>query len=276
MLIATITALAILFGGGTFETFFVDDLKKGVKEYVVEDQRKDEILDDLKRSKKMIKSFNKERKAQFKEFKKLNSSRATGSDELTGFFEKSMTTRGEYQHRLIEERLKVSAKITPDEWAAIIENSGHATDKRMQKAQKKLDKAEARGKLPFDKTRETITEAVADTDTQQLLQGRLDAMLRSIRYAVCGDVPCKAPCPCAMPCALRSTACDVVCGAVCDAVFGVRPRVKPYGAVSCVMPYAERRGVRHVTTVCGVACERHCACCPRRSFSRPFNPENRQ
>lgn len=179
MLIATITMLAILFGGGTFETFFIDDLKKGVKEYVVEDERKDEILDDLKRSKKMIKSFNKERKAQFKEFKKLNSSRATGSDELTGFFEKSMTTRGEYQHRLIEERLKVSAKITPDEWAAIIENSGHATDKRMQKAQKKLDKAEARGKLPFDKTRETITEAVADTDTQQLLQGRLDAMLRS-------------------------------------------------------------------------------------------------
>ena len=86
MLIATITALAILFGGGTFETFFIDDLRKGVKEYVVEDERKDEILDDLKRSKKMIKSFNKERKAQFKEFKKLNSSQATGSDELTGFF----------------------------------------------------------------------------------------------------------------------------------------------------------------------------------------------
>ena len=54
MLIATITALAILFGGGTFETFFIDDLRKGVKEYVVEDERKDEILDDLKRSKKMI------------------------------------------------------------------------------------------------------------------------------------------------------------------------------------------------------------------------------
>jgi hypothetical protein len=179
MLIATITALAILFGGGTFETFFIDDLRKGVKEYVVDDERKDEILDDLKRSEKMIKSFNKERKAQFKEFKKLNRSRATGSEELTGFFEKSMTTRGEYQHHLINERLTVSAKITPDEWSAIIDNSGHATDKRMQKAQKKLDKAESRGERPFDKTREVITEAVADSDTQQLLQGRLDAMLRS-------------------------------------------------------------------------------------------------
>lgn len=179
MLIATITALAILFGGGTFETFFIDDLRKGVKEYVVDDERRDEILDDLKRSEKMIKSFNKERKAQFKEFKELNRSRATGSDELTGFFEKSMTTRGEYQHHLIDERLTVSAKITPDEWSAIIDNSGHATDKRMQKAQKKLDKAEARGKLPFARTREVITVAVADTDAQQLLQGRLDAMLRS-------------------------------------------------------------------------------------------------
>ena len=181
MLIATITALAILFGGGTFETFFIDDLRKGVKEYVVDDERKDEILDDLKRSKKMIKSFNKERKAQFKEFKKLNSSRATGSDGLTAFFEKSMTTRGEYQHHLIDERLTVSAQITPDEWAAIIENSGHATDKRMQKAQKKLDKAEAKGPLTDAAFREARANCLRLTRNEGIdrvvREHRLDAIV---------------------------------------------------------------------------------------------------
>lgn len=39
MIIATVTMLAILFGGGVLETYFIEDLNKGVKEYVLEEER---------------------------------------------------------------------------------------------------------------------------------------------------------------------------------------------------------------------------------------------
>lgn len=179
MVVATLTLLAILFGGGALETFFIGDLNKGVKEYVLEEERKKEILADLKGSEELIKEFNKQRKSQFKEFKTLNISRETSSDDLVAYFDQMLTERGTYQSRFIDDRLAVTGKIKPGEWDAIISDSGQAEDKRKEKVQKKIDKAEAKGKEPFGKTRKAITLTVADAGKQQLLLGRLDAMIAS-------------------------------------------------------------------------------------------------
>jgi len=179
MLVATVTILVLLFGGGAFETFFIDDLNKGVKQFVIEEDRKKEILADLKSSEKMIKEYNKQRKSRFREYKKLNTSRDTNSKELTGFFNVLMDERGNFQNRFIDDRIAVSKKIKPDEWTAIIEHAGPIEDKRQEKLQKKIDKAEAKGKEPFEKTREAITKNVSDAARQQLLLGRLDVMLNN-------------------------------------------------------------------------------------------------
>jgi len=179
MVVATIALLTILFGGGALETFFIDDLNKGVKEYVVDEDRKKEILADLKNSKELVKEYNKQRKTRFKEFKELNTSRETTSKELTDFFNVLMDERGEFQNRFIDDRIAVSKKIKPDEWTAIIERAGPIEDKSQGKLQEKIDKAEAKGKEPFEKTREAITENVLDAARQQLLLGRLDAMLNN-------------------------------------------------------------------------------------------------
>ena len=187
MIIATVTMLAILFGGGVLETYFIEDLNKGVKEYVLEEERKKEILADLKRSEMLIKEFNKQRTSQFKEFKKLNISRETSSDDLVAFFDQMLTERGTYQNRFIDDRLAVSEKIKPGEWDEIIRNSGHSAEKRKEKEQKKVDKAEAKGKKPFEKTRKAITGSVADTGKQQLLLERLDAMIGSFDK-LAGDI----------------------------------------------------------------------------------------
>ena len=179
MLVATMTVLILLFGGGSFETFFIDDLNKGVKEYVADEDRKKEILADLKISKELVKEYNKQRKTRFKEFEELNVSRETTSKELTEFFNVLMDERGEFQNRFIDDRIAVSKKIKPDEWTAIIEHAGLIEDKNQEKLQKKIDKAEAKGKEPFEKTREAITKNVLDAARQQLLLGRLDAMLNN-------------------------------------------------------------------------------------------------
>jgi len=179
MLIATITVLILLFGGGAFETFFIDDLNKGVKQFVVGEDRKKEILADLKGSEKRIKAYNKQRRSRFKEYKKLNISRDTTSKELTEFFNVLMDERGEFQNRFIDDRIAVSKKIKPDEWTAIIERAGPIEDKEQEKLQKKIDKAEAKGKEPFEKTRDAITINVPDAARQQLLLGSLTAMLNN-------------------------------------------------------------------------------------------------
>ena len=67
MIIATIALLTILFGG--VDPFLIDRLDKGVKTYVVEDSRKDEILTIIKQHKKDVKAFDKLRRTRLKEFK---------------------------------------------------------------------------------------------------------------------------------------------------------------------------------------------------------------
>ena len=140
MLVATITVLVLLFGGGAFETFFIDDLNKGIKEFVVDEDMKKEILADLKSSKKRLKEYNKQRKSRLKEYKKLNASREVTSKELTEFFNVLMDERGEFQNKFMDDRIAVSKKIKPDEWTAIIEHAGPIEDKRQAKLQKKIDK----------------------------------------------------------------------------------------------------------------------------------------
>ena len=77
MIVGIIAIFAILFSGGTNEAFFIDKMEKGVKEYVIEKDRKNEILSELKSSKKTIKAFDKNRKKQLKTLKKFYKLQAT-------------------------------------------------------------------------------------------------------------------------------------------------------------------------------------------------------
>ena len=181
MIVGAIALLTILFGGG-FDYFFIDNLEKGVKEYVIEKDRKKEILADLKTSKKLISNYNKEREAKHKTFKKLNISHETSREDLVEFFNKLYKERVAYQKEMVDERLVVNKKIKTDEWDSIMVFSKTSLDKQIEKAQKKLDKNKEKGKefVPFIKTRKAITENVVDTEKQQLLKSGLDKMISSI------------------------------------------------------------------------------------------------
>ncbi len=107
MIVGTIFLITVLFGGGLIDTFFIAELEKGVKEYVVDDARKKELTANIKSAKKSIKSFNKDRKAQFKVYKDINASRATTSEEFDELFRKmrilqSGPERDELVARMVE------------------------------------------------------------------------------------------------------------------------------------------------------------------------------
>jgi len=181
MIVGTVALLTILFGGG-FDFFFIDNLEKGVKEYVIEKDRRKEILADLKTSKKLISNYSKERKAKYKTFKKLNISHETTREDLVDFFNKLYKERVAYQKEIVDSRIAVNKKIKADEWDSIMVFSKTSLDKQIEKDQKKLEKNKDKGKdiTPFVKTRKAITDNVLDSEKQQILKSGLDKMISSI------------------------------------------------------------------------------------------------
>ncbi|RLA21521.1 MAG: hypothetical protein DRQ61_08440 [Gammaproteobacteria bacterium] len=192
MIVGTILFLTILFGGGVIETFFVSELDKGVKEYVVDKERRKDILADLKISKQSIKQFNKDRKKQLKRYKKLNASRSTTLEELNNFYVELHNDRLLFQNTMIVDRIAITKKIQPDEWVAIMALAEVSIDKHKEKAQKKADKKKKKAlkKDPdyvaeedkgFDKTRKSVQKNVADMNKQQLIINGLDEMISSFK-----------------------------------------------------------------------------------------------
>ena len=181
MIIGTIALLTLLFGGG-LDFFFIDNLEKGIKEYVIEKDRRKEILADLKVSKKLMSNYNKEREAKYKTFKKLNFSHESSREDLVGFFNKLYKERVAYQKEMVDERLAVIKKIKADEWDSIMVFSKTSLKKQIEKEQKKVEKNKDKGKViaPFVKTRKAITENVPDSEKQQILKSGLDKMISSI------------------------------------------------------------------------------------------------
>lgn len=181
MIIGTIALLTLLFGGG-LDSFYIDNFEKGIKEYVIEKDRKKEILADLKTSKKLISNYSKERKAEYKAFKKLNISHETTKEDLVGFFNILHKERAVYQNEMVDERLTVIKKIKADEWDSIMVFSKTSLDKKIEKAENKLEKNKGKGKevVPFVKTIKAITANVLDSEKQQVLKLGLDKMISSI------------------------------------------------------------------------------------------------
>jgi len=193
MIVGTIALLAMLFGGGLIDTFFVAKLDKGVKEYVLDKERQKEIRADIKSTKKYIKQFNKGRKSQFKDFQEMLGSRDATSEEFDDFYAELHTSRVEFQDQLIDDRIALTQKIQEDEWTSIIAFSVDAIDQREEKIdtknQKALKKAEdnpdkaqkkaakAEKKQPFFKTRQAITDAVGDVEKQTIMITSLDNLV---------------------------------------------------------------------------------------------------
>ena len=171
--------LIYLLGGG-FDLAYLDDMQKGVKEYVTDAERRDNILADLKITKKAVKGYNKERKSQFKAFKELNASRETSREEFAHFLETLMSERKEVHRMLVEVRVGLAARITEDEWQAIVVKSGEAIDKRQEKAQKKIDKNKDKGREVFGKTHATIVSNISEDQKQGLLLDELNKLQVSL------------------------------------------------------------------------------------------------
>ena len=184
MIIGAITLLAMLFGGGV-ELLFISNMDKGVKEYVVEKERKKEILADLKDSRKFIKAYNKQRKSQLKTFKSLNSSWEVSKEDLQVFFDDLYKERIAFQDKVFVDRIMLTKKIEPTEWDSIMGYAGAKFEKLIEKEQKKADKKKnKKAKESFEKTRSAIIQNVPDVEKQKVLEEGLNDLTSAFEELV--------------------------------------------------------------------------------------------
>ena len=136
--------VAILFGGGSLEVFFIDEIEKGVNKYVTDKDRKKELQAHFKDYHKTYKNWNKEMQKDLKEFKKQNLDRTLSLSWYEEFFDNRLEQTAEIQADFIDYRIVLQNEINDDEWSQIMELATSAERKEQAKeekaARKKSDK----------------------------------------------------------------------------------------------------------------------------------------
>lgn len=178
MIVAIAALISLLFLGGVNEAFLIEKFEKGVKEYVVEKDRRKEIQEDIKTTKKHIKNFNKQRKKQYASFQKMYKDETSSEQNFYAFYELLEKERLDLQNTIIDERLAIIDKIDKDEWDAILGLSGEKHDKAQAKVLKKIEKKGPA--VLFPKTRKAINDVSSDENQKTTLNAGLDALVAEL------------------------------------------------------------------------------------------------
>lgn len=167
MIIGIYTFLTLLFGGGSVDQFYIDQIDKGVKKYVADKDRKKEIQGYFDEYQSATANWNKLTKIEIKEFKKRNLDRGASLDWYRNYFEGKILLREELINKYIDLRLKMQESITDGEWAQIMELASEADTKEEAKEEK--EKSKQADKDMFKKLREVTAENVDDAVAQEAL-----------------------------------------------------------------------------------------------------------
>ena len=170
MLIAFLVALLIkTLVGGPEEIFMVPNLEKEIKSHVVDNERKSEILQLIKESKKEIKEFSKFRKNKLNEIKKMGVKREVTSEKMFEVYELYHNARLNLQSRLIENRLTLQVLFSDEEWGLIIENAVFPSEKARKKADKQEGKGEEKVFKVLDDIKYEIEKNIVDPDKRNIV-----------------------------------------------------------------------------------------------------------
>ena len=135
MIAATIIAILLIFGvgGGPFGELMTKYTKDPIKHTIVEKDRRDQALDELKTLKKAIKEFNKGVSKDIKHFHKLVENYDSKPAEFDKMFSSVIAKRKQEVNKIWDRRSAMLTHIKADEWTTII-NSAKA---KMEEKRKK-------------------------------------------------------------------------------------------------------------------------------------------
>lgn len=117
MIIATVTAIILLMGGGSFS--FENALKPHVEEAIPDKELRKAVLNIAKEMDEERESFSDSMKEHGGELRDLNKKRTLSSADYDRFFEGTDKRRDEARQRTIDLRFKMKALLTAEQWEAI-------------------------------------------------------------------------------------------------------------------------------------------------------------
>ena len=120
MLIATITALMLIFGGGNLE-FYLTNLKKPVKEHVVDKERRDAILEAGKELEKELKVLSKDIEEHFEEVIEVHAEYESTTDDYLAAGNRLKADQNRLTMLVLDTRDAMKENMTRAEWEAVFE-----------------------------------------------------------------------------------------------------------------------------------------------------------
>ena len=125
MIAATVIAILLIIGGGggLFGELTTEYVKDPIKETIVEEERRDLALDELKSLKDAIKDFNKQVSKDIKKFDKLVKNYESTPEEFDQMISGAFASRQQEIEKIWERRSAMLAHIQADEWQTIINSA---------------------------------------------------------------------------------------------------------------------------------------------------------
>ena len=149
-------ALVMIFGGDS--PFMVKDLDKFVKHHVVDDVKKDKVLDYLKEAKAVRKKTVKANNKLFKDFSKFEKSRDAKKEDFEKIGSEMLKLQKESQAVNIKAIQNSLEYITEDEWKAIQVDIGESFEKSKKKSAKGFAKIDKQFLKWVEKIKSTISD----------------------------------------------------------------------------------------------------------------------
>jgi hypothetical protein len=119
MIVATITALLLLFGGGGSLEQYLLDVKKPVKAHVEDKDRAKTVIALSKSLGKDLEKRNKEMVSIQGDFVTLHTSFEASEEDFQAVIDRLMTERNRGQEQILDTRDRMRRAMSADEWAAV-------------------------------------------------------------------------------------------------------------------------------------------------------------
>ena len=135
MIAAAIIALLLIFGigGGPFGELMTKYAIDPIKTTIVEKDRQDQALDELKSLKKAIKAFNKGVSKDIKHFHKLVENYDSKPAEFDNMFSSVIGKRKQEVNTIWERRSAMLKHIQAEEWKTIISSAKAKMEEKRKK-----------------------------------------------------------------------------------------------------------------------------------------------
>jgi flagellar motility protein MotE (MotC chaperone) len=118
MIIATITALIIIFGGSGLE-FYLTNLKGPVKEHVQDKERQENIFDASKALSKNLKQLRKRTDANFGDLIKVHGDYQSAEADFAEVTDRLLENQKEVSKLILDARDAMHGQMTKEEWEAV-------------------------------------------------------------------------------------------------------------------------------------------------------------